>query len=214
VINILAIGVTGYVRRQFIVDQAGGRTTLPAIDIPVLSDIPILGTVLFSGKPIFYAMIILVIMTHIVFFSTRWGLRTRAVGENPRAADTVGINVNRMRYLNVMISGMIAGLGGAWFSLETVGNFDDGITAGKGFIALAAMIFGKWMPFGAFGGAMLFGFAEALGTRFQILKVELLGSPVPVQFLQVLPYITTMIVLAGLIGRAVAPASVGQPYEK
>lgn len=214
VINILAIGITGYLRRQFIVGQSAGRVTLPAIEIPLLSNIPIVGPILFTGKPIFYAMILLVILTHVMLFYTRWGLRTRAVGENPRAADTVGINVIRMRYLNIMFSGMIAGLGGAWFSLETVGNFDDGMTAGKGFIALAAMIFGKWMPFGAFGGAMLFGFAEALGTRFQILKVELFGGPVPVQFLQVLPYVTTMVVLAGLIGRAVGPAASGQPYEK
>ncbi|MCX7791532.1 MAG: ABC transporter permease, partial [Chloroflexaceae bacterium] len=123
-------------------------------------------------------------------------------------------NVYRVRYTDVLISGMIAGLGGAWFSLETVGNFDDGMTAGKGFIALAAMIFGKWMPFGAFGGAMLFGYFEALQTRLQILKVEIGGLPVPVQFLQILPYVATMVVLAGLIGRAVGPAAAGKPYEK
>jgi len=214
VINILAIGVTGYLRRQFIVDSGGGRVTLPQVPIPLLSDIPILGPTLFNGKPIFYAMVTLVVLTHLVLFFTRWGLRTRAVGENPRAADTVGINVYRVRYTDVLISGMIAGLGGAWFSLETVGNFDDGMTAGKGFIALAAMIFGKWMPFGAFGGAMLFGYFEALQTRLQILKVEIGGAPVPVQFLQILPYVATMVVLAGLIGRAVGPAAAGKPYEK
>lgn len=214
VINILAIGVTGYLRRQFIVDSGGGRVTLPQTPIPLLSDIPILGPALFNGKPIFYTMIALVVLTHLVLFFTRWGLRTRAVGENPRAADTVGINVYRVRYTDVLISGMIAGLGGAWFSLETVGNFDDGMTAGKGFIALAAMIFGKWMPFGAFGGAMLFGYFEALQTRLQILKVEIGGTPVPVQFLQILPYVATMVVLAGLIGRAVGPAAAGKPYEK
>jgi ABC-type uncharacterized transport system permease subunit len=109
---------------------------------------------------------------------------------------------------------MIAGLAGAWFSLETVGNFDDGMTAGKGFIALAAVIFGKWLPFGAFGGAMLFGFAEALQTRLQILKVEIFSTPIPVQFLQILPYVVTMVVLAGLIGRAIGPAAAGKPYEK
>jgi simple sugar transport system permease protein len=109
----------------------------------------------------------------------------------------------------VIISGMIAGLGGAWFSLETVGGFDDVMTGGRGFIALAAMIFGKWTPIGAFGGGLLFGFADALGTRFQILNV-----PVPPQWLQMLPFITTMIVLAGLIGRAVPPAADGKPYEK
>jgi ABC-type uncharacterized transport system permease subunit len=214
VINILAIGVTGYLRRQFIVDAGGGRVTLPQISIPLLSDIPVIGPVFFVGKPIYFSMIVLVLVTHLVLFYTRWGLRMRSVGENPKAADTVGINVNRTRYLNVMISGAIAGLAGAWFSLETVGSFDDGMTAGKGFIALAAMIFGKWMPFGSFAGALLFGFAEALGVRFQILKVELGGSPVPVQFLQILPYVMTMVVLAGLIGRAVGPAAAGKPYEK
>lgn len=214
VINILAIGLTGYLRRQFIVDSGGGRVTLPVLSIPLFSDIPIVGPILFAGKPIFYAMLIIVVLTHLILFFTRWGLRTRAVGENPRAADAVGINVYRMRYANVLISGIIAGLGGAWFSLETVGNFDDGMTAGKGFIALAAMIFGKWTPFGAFGGAMLFGFTEALQTRLQILKVEIGGAPVPVQFLQILPYVATMVVLAGLIGRAVGPAAAGKPYDR
>ncbi|ACL26682.1 ABC transporter permease [Chloroflexus aggregans] len=225
VVNILAIGITGYLRRQYIVVEGGGRVTLPSLSAMIanagfpdlarsLDAIPIIGTLVFGGKPIFFAMLLLVVITHIILFQTRWGLRTRAVGENPKAADTVGIAVNRMRYINVFISGCIAGLGGAWFSIETVGQFDDGMTAGKGFIALAAMIFGKWMPFGAFGGAMLFGFAEALGTRFQILQVQVLGGPVPVQFLQVIPYVVTMIVLAGLIGRAVGPAAVGKPYEK
>ncbi|MEI7769996.1 MAG: ABC transporter permease [Chloroflexales bacterium] len=219
VINILAIGVTGYLRRQYIVPQgmdhnASGMLTLPEFAIPGLSGIPIIGQVFFVGKPIFFAMLALVIVTHVVLFYTRWGLRTRAVGENPRAADTVGINVSRTRYINIAISGMIAGLGGAWLSLEKVGGFDDGMTAGKGFIALAAMIFGKWTPFGSFGGAMLFGFSEALGIRLQILKVELFGGPVPIQFLQMLPYVLTIIVLAGLIGRSVGPAAAGKPYEK
>ncbi|MBP1464416.1 ABC transporter permease [Candidatus Chloroploca sp. M-50] len=214
VINILAIGVTGYLRRQFIVDSSGGRVTLPQISIPLLSEIPIIGPLFFVGRPIFFTMILLVLLTHVVLFYTRWGLRMRAVGENPKAADTVGINVIRTRYLNLALSGAIAGLGGAWFSLETVGSFDDGMTAGKGFIALAAMIFGKWTPFGAFGGASLFGFSEALGIRFQILNVELFDVPVPTQFLQLLPYLVTMVVLAGLIGRAVGPAAVGKPYDK
>jgi simple sugar transport system permease protein len=214
VINILAIGITSYLRRTYLLDTPGGRVTLDAIELPVLSQIPLIGGILFDNKPIFYTTIVLVIATHFVLFSTRWGLRMRAVGENPRTADTVGINVARTRYLNLLISGMIAGLGGAWFSLETVGNFEDNMTNGKGFIALAAMIFGKWTPVGSFGGAMLFGFAEALGTRFQLLRVEMFGWPIPVQFLQILPYVTTMAVLAGLIGRATPPAAVGQPYEK
>jgi general nucleoside transport system permease protein len=208
VINVLAIGVTGFVRRSFLMD-AGGQPLLPNIAIPGLSSIPLIGQELFNNKPIFYTMIVLLFVTQFALFSTRWGLRTRAVGENPRAADTVGINVGRTRYLAVLLSGMVAGLAGAWFSLETVGRFDDLMTNGKGFISLAAMIFGKWMPFGSFGGAMLFGFSEALGTRFQLLNV-----PLPSQFLQILPYVVTIIVLAGVIGRAVAPAAVGRPYEK
>ncbi|HMQ30747.1 MAG TPA: ABC transporter permease [Chloroflexaceae bacterium] len=214
VINILAIGVTGYLRRQYLVTSGGSGATLPTLEIPLLSDIPILGPVFFVGKPIFFTMIMLVLISHLVLFYTRWGLRMRAVGENPKAADTVGINVNWTRYMNIALSGAIAGLGGAWFSLETVGNFDDGMTAGKGFIALAAMIFGKWMPFGAFAGALLFGFAEALGVSFQIVRVEAFGVPVPTQFLQMLPYVVTIVVLAGLIGRAVGPAAAGKPYEK
>jgi simple sugar transport system permease protein len=208
VINILAIGITSFARRTYLM-EAGGMPLLPNIEIPLLSQLPLIGKELFANKPIFYTMILLLFVTQIVLFHTRWGLRARAVGENPRAADTVGINVFRTRYIAVCISGMVAGLAGAWFSLETVGKFDDLMTNGKGFIALAAMIFGKWMPFGAFGGATLFGFAEALGTRFQLLNV-----PLPSQFLQILPYVTTMVVLAGLIGRATAPAADGQPYEK
>lgn len=209
VINILAIGVTSFVRREFLLSTRAGRVTLPNIAIPVLSKIPIVGDVLFNNKPIFYMMFVMLIVTHIVLFYTSLGLRMRSVGEHPQAADTVGINVFFVRYRSVLISGMIAGLGGAWFSLETVGGFDDLMTGGRGFIALAAMIFGKWTPFGAFGGGLLFGFADALGTRFQILNV-----PVPPQWLQMLPFLTTMVVLAGLIGRAIPPAADGQPYEK
>ncbi len=209
VINILAIGLTSFIRRQYLLGSRAGRVTLPVIEIPVLSDIPIIGPVLFAQKPIFFSMFIILILSHLVLFYTTWGLRTRAVGEHPRAADTVGIDVIKMRYANVFISGMIAGLAGAWFSLETVGAFDDLMTNGKGFIALAALIFGKWTPIGAFGGAMLFGFSEALGTRFQLLNV-----PVPSQFLQILPYVVTIVVTSGLIGRSIPPAAIGQPYEK
>jgi simple sugar transport system permease protein len=209
VINILAIGLTSFVRREWLLSTRAGRVTLPNIAIPGLVDIPIVGDVLFNNKPIFYMMFVMLIVTHIVLFYTAFGLRMRAVGEHPEAADTVGINVFFTRYRSVIISGMIAGLGGAWFSLETVGGFDDLMTGGRGFIALAAMIFGKWTPFGAFGGGLLFGFADALGTRFQILDVQ-----VPPQWLQMLPFLTTMVVLAGLIGRAIPPAADGQPYEK
>lgn len=209
VINILAIGVSSFLRREILLNTDSGRITLPTLRIPLLADIPIIGDVFFQNRPIFYSMFVILILTHVILYYTPFGLRLRSVGENPEAADTVGINVTRMRYLAVLISGAIAGLGGAWFSLETVGGFDDQMTGGRGFIALAAVIFGNWNPGGAFAGALLFGFADALATRFQILQV-----PVPPQWLQMLPFITTMVVLAGLIGRTRPPAAVGKPYEK
>ncbi len=210
VINILAVGLTSFLRREVLLtSQDAGRETLNALRIPILSDIPVVGQELFTAKPIFFLMFVLLVLTHVVLFYTRWGLRTRSVGENPHAADTLGIRVNRTRWINVIIGGLIAGLAGAWLSLETTGTFDDNMTAGRGFIALAAMIFGKWMPFGAFGGGLLFGFSSALETRFQIL-----GVPLPPQFLQMTPYIVTMVVLAGLVGRAVPPKADGVPYEK
>jgi simple sugar transport system permease protein len=209
VINIMALGVTGFIRREVLLSSEAGLTTLPVIEIPVLSDIPIIGEALFANKPIFFMMFVVVIVSHIVLFHTRWGLRTRAVGENPHAADTLGIKVNRNRWINVFIGGLIAGLAGAWFSLEATGRFTDGMTNGSGFISLAALIFGKFTPVGAFGGALLFGFSDALGTRFQIIDVQ-----VPPQFLQMVPYIVTIIVLAGLVGRAVAPKADGIPYKK
>lgn len=209
VINILAIGLTSYLRREVLVSSEAAINRLPVVAIPGFSEIPILGPSLFNGKPIFYSMIIVVVLTHIVMYYTRWGLRTRAVGENPHAADTLGIRVIRNRWTNVLISGMIAGLAGAWFTLETNGTFDDNMTAGKGFIALAAMIFGNWTPFGAATGGLLFGFSEAMGQRFQIL-----GVPIPAQFLQMVPYIVTIVVLAGLIGKASPPKADGVPFEK
>jgi simple sugar transport system permease protein len=208
-INILAVGASGFLRRAYLVKAYFVGEILPITPIPFLADIPILGAIIFENRPIVYLMLILVPLTHFILFYTPWGLRTRAVGEHPRAADTVGINVFRTRYINVIIGGMIAGLAGAWFSLETVGSFEDLMTGGKGFIALAAMIFGNWTPFGAFAGALLFGFAEALEIKLQILD-----APIPHQFLTMVPYFATMIVLAGLIGRTVPPAADGQPYEK
>ena len=162
VINILAIGLTSFLRREILLSTETARATLRIIQIPVLSDIPVIGAIFFTGKPIFLFTFVLVILTHIVVYYTRWGLRTTAVGENPHAADTLGINVIRMRYINVMIGGLIAGVGGAWFSIETVGLFEDQMTGGLGFIGLAAMIFGKYRPFGALMGALLFGFSQAL----------------------------------------------------
>jgi simple sugar transport system permease protein len=154
-------------------------------------------------------MFVLIIATHVIIYFTRWGLRTRAIGENPHAADTLGVKVNRMRWINVTIGGLIAGLGGAWFSLEFIGTFEDNMIGGLGFIALAAAIFGKWTPFGAALGALLFGFSQALNVRFQIASV-----PIPPQFVQMIPYILTIVILAGVVGRAVAPKASGIPYRK
>ena len=208
-INILAVGASGFLRRAYLVKAYFIGEILPAWKIPVLGDIPVVGAIFFQSRPILYMMLAVVFITNFMLFKTAWGLRTRAVGEHPLAADTLGVNVIRTRYINVIIGGMIAGLAGAWFSLETVGSFEDLMTGGKGFIALAAMIFGNWNPFGAFLGALLFGFAEALEIKLQILD-----APIPHQFLSMVPYIATMIVLAGLIGKTVSPAADGQPYEK
>jgi simple sugar transport system permease protein len=207
VINILAVGLTGY----FYQGNVTTKGKLEAAPIPVLSQIPIVGDVLFNNPPITYLALILVFVAHFVLFHTRWGLRLRAVGEHPRAADTLGVNVIMMRYVNVMIGGALAGLGGAFLTLEAVGSFERLMTNGRGFISLAAMIFGKWTPFGAFGAALLFGFANALQTQLQFLG---LGAVIPHQFIGMLPYILTIIILAGFMGRARPPAAVGQPYTK
>jgi simple sugar transport system permease protein len=212
VINILAVGVTGFLRNNVILGmQQRGFTgsALPLLPIPGLSQIPVIGPILFTHQPIAYLMLILVPLLSLLLFRTPWGLRTRAIGEHPRAADTMGINVNQMRYLNVLLSGFVAGLAGAWFSLEATFNFDDLMTNGRGFIALAAMIFGKWTPFGAMGGALIFSSADALQIKIQGFNFDL-----PSQFIQMLPYIITIVVLAGIIGRARPPAAVGKPYEK
>jgi simple sugar transport system permease protein len=206
VINILALGLTGYFYTQ-------GLTTagkLQPVAIPGLKDIPLIGPVLFNNPPITYATIILVFVVHYVLFYTRWGLRTRAVGEHPRAADTVGINVFKMRYWNVIIGGGIAGLAGAFLTLEAVGSFERGMTNGRGFVALACMIFGKWTPLGSWGAALLFGFATAMQTQIQF------GGQIniPHQFIGMLPYLLTIIVLAGFGGRARPPAADGVPYQK
>jgi len=210
VINILAVGLTGFVRRSFLLRQQLSRTSiLPIIRVPVLSKIPAVGVILFTKQPIVFLMMGLTVFVSVMLFKTRWGLRTRATGEHPEAADTVGINVFRMRIFNVFLGGLVAGLAGAWFSLETTGSFDDMMTNGKGFIALAAMIFGKWHPAGAFAGGLIFGFSDALQIIFQVK-----GIPIPPQFLWMLPYVITMVVLAGVIGKSTPPAADGVPYIK
>src|SRR5207245_4765287 len=172
VINILAVGITGVFYRTYIENSTTiGPGTLPHWDIPILSAIPALGRIFFQNQFVTYAMLLAVVGVWFLVFKTRWGLRTRACGEHPAAAETAGINVYRMRYVNVIASGALAGLGGSYFSLQQIGNFLPNMTGGRGFIALAAMIFGTWNPFGAFGASQLFAFSDAVGSRLSIACV-------------------------------------------
>jgi simple sugar transport system permease protein len=215
VINLLALGMTSFLRSQVIVPRGistGASTS--AIELPLLSDIPVIGEQLFTAKPIFFMMFVAVALSWFVLFKTPWGLRVRSCGENPHAAETLGIDVIRIRYQAVILGGLMAGLGGAWFSMESQGGFQDNMTNGTGFIALAALIFGRWRPWSAFAGAMLFGFTRALGTRLQILDVTIGDFSIPSEFWQALPYVVTIIVVAGAVGRAVPPAADGVPYER
>ncbi|MEZ4511103.1 MAG: ABC transporter permease [Chloroflexota bacterium] len=208
VINFMAAGLTGHIYQIYLVPPRwpGSAGTFPEMPIPVLSKIPFIGPIFFQHQPIVYLMLILTGVIHYVLFYTPWGLRMRAVGEHPRAADTLGINVYFTRYANVIIGGLLAGLGGIWLSLEWVGTFNINMTNGRGFIALAALIFGRWTPFGAFGAALLFGLANAIQIRTQTLNPD-----IPAEFLQMLPYVLTVVVAA--VRRPIPPAAVGQPYE-
>lgn len=205
VIIILATGLTTYLFNP----DASSVGKYADIPIPLLSRIPVLGDVLFDNAPITYLALILVVVVQYMLFRTRWGLRTRAVGEHPRAADTVGINVNRMRYMNVVIGGMLAGLAGGFLVLEAVGQFKEGMTAGRGFISLAAMLFGNYTPVGAFGASVLFGYTQALQNELLLAGV----TTVPRHFISMLPYVTTLVVLAGFVGAARVPAAAGTVYE-
>jgi len=211
VLNIFALGITSYLSARIFSEYQNlnnpGRFTV--VDIPVLSKIPLVGPLFFSNNIFVYLMFALIILIWIGLFRTRWGLRVRAVGEHPKAADTVGINVLRIRYRNVILGGMVAGLAGAYLTLGSVGRFDENMTAGQGFIALAAMIFGRYHPVGAFGAALLFGFADSLQTKLAILDV-----PIPSEFLLMAPYLATILVVAGVVGRTRVPAADGQPYLK
>jgi general nucleoside transport system permease protein len=217
VINILALGITGVFFKGFLQEASvAGPGVLPTWHVPLLSSIPVIGPILFVHQPITYAMLIAIVLVQFLLFRTVWGLRTRAVGEHPLAADTVGINVYRVRYLAVILSGGLAGLGGTYFSLQQIGQFLPNMTGGRGFIALAAMIFGKWKPLGAFYACLLFAGAEAFAGQIQIWgwHIPVVGWPIPFQFLGMLPYLLTIIVVAGAMGRAVAPAADGKPYRK
>ena len=211
VINIFALGMTSFLATRVLgVSQdlnSPGRIVQHGI--PILEDIPVLGPVLFDHNMFVYGMFILVLLIHVGLFYTRWGLRSRSVGEHPEAADTVGIDVYRTRYRNVILGGVIAGFGGAFLTLSQVARFEENMTAGIGFVGLAAMIFGRWMPLGVLGAGLIFGFARSLQT-----KLGILGTPIPSEFLAMAPYIVTIIVVAGLVGRSRPPAADGQPYIK
>jgi simple sugar transport system permease protein len=215
VINIFATGLTNFLNQRImqVYTEFNNEVTLPYISqiFPDLGKIPIVGPLLFDQTPIVWLGLILLVVIQVMLFHTRWGLRTRAVGEHPKAADTLGINVFRVRYTNVILGGVVAGLAGAYFTLGSVGRFDKMMTGGRGFIAMAAMIFGNWTPTGAFASSLIFGFADALQVKLQILIGQV---NIPYEFLLMLPYIVTMIALAGVVGRVQMPAADGQPYEK
>ena len=211
VINIFAVGITSFISAKFM--QTYPQINDPGIfspyEIPVLGRIPFLGPILFRHNIFVYSMVFFVILITFLLFKTRWGLRLRSVGEHPKAADTLGINVFRTRYMAVILGGMMAGFAGAYFTLGSVGRFDQMMTAGRGFIALAAMIFGNWTPVGAMIAGLLFGFSDSLAANLAVLQVG-----IPSEFLLMTPYIITMLVLAGVVGRGQMPAADGTPYEK
>lgn len=212
VINLLVAGITGFLYTQLLQKDPEGYNNpgvFENIRIPGLADIPVIGPVLFDVNIIVYLMYALVVIVQLGLFHTRWGLRARAVGEHPTAADTVGIKVNATRYRNVMMAGLIAGIGGAFLTIGTVGTFSKDMTSGAGYIALAAVIFGRWRPLGAVAAALLFGFTSALATSLQPLNTS-----IPSQFLQMMPYVVTIFAVAGLVGKVRAPAAANKPYTK
>jgi ABC-type uncharacterized transport system permease subunit len=183
--------------------------TMPRIPIPLLSDIPVLGSVLFNQRPTTYLMFLLVPLTWYALFKTRWGLRVRALGEHPLAADTVGIKVNRMRFWTVSIAGLIAGLGGAALTVGGVGSFVREMSAGQGFIALAAVILGRWNPWYAALAALLFGFS----SNFRIWAGQA-GAAIPPDLIAATPYVVTILAVALVAGRVIGPRAAGKPYTK
>ena len=222
IINIVALGVTGYL---IIIISASsppsaGRFT-PFTPPEALTDLPFVGWIFnmfLNQGPITMSVIVLAVVMNVLLFRSRWGLRTRSVGEHPKAAETVGVDVIRLRYRNVILGGIFAGLAGAWFTLDFGTSFQAGMTNGRGFIALAALIFGRWLPLGAFGAALLFAAASSLSIAIRTVPptgdLGAILTAIPDQFWSALPYIVTIIILAGAVGRSVAPAAVGKPYER
>ena len=220
VLNVLVVGITSFLFSSVLTEnrdlnQAGaqigadGGVIMRNLPVPLLSDIPVVGPVLFDQNALVYLMYAIVIVFQIMLFKSRWGLRVRAVGEHPMAADTVGIKVNRTRVRNTILGGAIAGLGGAFFTVASGLAFSKEMTAGKGYIALAAMILGRWNPKGALLAALLFGFADALRIQLGVI-----GSAIPSEFLAMLPYLATIFAVAGLVGRSRPPAAENIPYKK
>ena len=212
VLNVFAAGLTGYLYDRALVpyeNTLNSPATFSAIKIPVLGDIPIIGPIFFDSTIFLYITYAILILVQVGLFHTRWGLRVRAVGEHPTAADTVGIGVLATRYRNVILGGLIAGIGGAFLTIGSVGAFGKNISSGKGYIALAAMIFGRWTPLGAVGAALIFGFADALQSILSTLNV-----PIPSNILLMAPYVATIVAVAGLVGRVRAPRADGKPYIK
>jgi simple sugar transport system permease protein len=211
VLNVLVVGLTNFLFRQVLTPNADTLNSPDRFDrlpIPILGDIPLIGPIFFRQTPLVYVLYVVVALVAYALYRTRWGLRVRAVGEHPKAADTVGIKVNRTRYRTILIAGAIAGMGGAYFSLVSVAGFNREMTGGAGFIALAAVIFGKWDPIRATLAALLFGFASNLQG-----VLSAIGSPVPSQFMLMLPYLVTIFAVAGLVGRSRPPAADGIPYK-
>ncbi|WP_104178062.1 ABC transporter permease [Cryobacterium sp. Y50] len=211
VLNVLVVGLTSFLYSQVLAPSANLNSpdVFPRLDIPLLSEIPIIGPVLFRQTIIVYVMYFAIAIVFFSLFRTKWGLRVRAVGEHPQAADTVGINVNRTRFVAVTLGGVVSGFGGAYFTLGAVGAFNKEMTNGMGYIALAAVIFGQWHPIKATLAALLFGFATNLQNVLGII-----GSPVPSEFMLMLPYVVTIFAVAGFVGRSRAPAADGRPYIK
>jgi simple sugar transport system permease protein len=212
VLNVFALGLTGFLYDRVLQPNAESYNSpgiFKSIKIPVLGDLPVVGPVLFDSNIFLYLTYLLLVIIHIGLFHTRWGLRVRAVGEHPTAADTVGIRVLATRYRNVLYGGLVAGLGGAFFTIGSVGAFGKNMTSGKGFIALAALIFGRWSPLGSLAAALVFGFADQIQ-----LVLTTIGTPIPSQFMLMAPYLATIFAVAGLVGKVRAPKADGKPYVK
>jgi ABC-type uncharacterized transport system permease subunit len=211
VLIVLATGVTSFLTSQLLASNPSWNSPVrfASTALPLLSDIPFLGSIMFRQTFLVYLMLTMVVVLQFALFRTRWGLRLRSVGEHPAAADTVGIDVLRTRYRAVVLGGMLAGIGGSWFTLEAASQFSKEMTGGRGFIALAAMLVGRYSPIGALSAALLFGFADSLATTLQRLPV-----PLPSTLLRATPYVITLLVVAGLVGRLRVPAADGKPYVK